>query len=182
MRFLCIAAFLLFPRFSWAQLEVDEGLFTAPDVGLTIRLPPEWTASDQTGFPDIRLVLKVPATDAVISVTTGRIPAEGTIASFVAENRKGMEAIGMSATPARRGKVAGFTGWIVEATTASKRRSVRQLYVPHLNHVLIFTLACDAKSLETLAKELTYILKGAELGQPQGPGETLPQVTDTPIM
>jgi hypothetical protein len=182
MRFLCIAVFLIFPRFSWAELDLDEGVYTAPDLGLILRLPPGWTATDQTGFPDIRLVLKIPRSDAAISVAAGRIPPKGTIHDLIAQNRKGMEAIGLTTDTAHKGNIAGFSGWLLEGVAAAKERAVRQLYVVNGPHTIIFTLACEQDALSALAEELTYILKGAEVGPPQAPGDSLPQVTDRPIM
>lgn len=136
---------------------------------LRLAVPEGWRATSQTGFPAILLRLTRPAGGAVITLAVGSLELAAGASSaaalqrFVEQNNAALAAIGVRVTAATPGQLMGFRGWIVDGAPEGAALALRQVYLPHAGHALIWTMTCPRAELASAKLELERIFENLTL-------------------
>jgi hypothetical protein len=100
---------LLSPLAAWAGLDLEEGVFTEPSLGLRLPLLEGWRPSTQTGYPGLLLLLQREG-GARIVVGGGELRPGQVLASLAAENVTALSALGMTVFRGRRASIQSRGG------------------------------------------------------------------------
>ncbi len=153
---------LLSPLAAWAGLELDEGVFTEPSLGLRLPLLEGWRPSTQTGYPGLLLLLQRQG-GARIVVGGGELrPSQG-LASLAAENVAALSALGMTVFRSQRASSQHRAVWEVWAGQVSRGIQVRQLYLVEGKRFVTLTLAGPAREVARWQSDLLQLLAGLRL-------------------
>jgi hypothetical protein len=149
----------------------DRRFFNAKQ-GVGVDAPPGWTLSEQTGYPEILVVLLHPDGSRI---SLSAAPTTAADARALAEqSRRGLEAqhlaIGRVAAGARGGV-------IVEAKNAARGSELRQLYLVRpgaggKRQGVVLTLVARTSTLATAGPAFDFVIEHLALEAPAGAAET----------
>lgn len=168
-RLFTVLLVLLLARPAGAALEVDERAFSDGALGVRLQIPEGWSASTQTGYPGLLLILQAPGNRSRIVLGTAELPRGKTMTEFVAGNLAGLAAVGMTVRRSQQVSLQGRKVWEIVAQ-AGRDLDVRQLALGQGNRVFTLTLAGPRLEVARLQAELGQVLAGLSLSEPARPG------------
>ena len=153
---------LLAPLPARAGLELDETLFTEPALGLRLHVPEGWSASTQTGYPGLLLLLQAPGHRSRMIIGVSDLGKGKTLAQFAAENVAGLRALGMNVYRSQATSQLGRSLWEV-AAQAGRDVELRQLLVAQGGRVFSISLAGPSQEVPRLQGDMQQALAGMTL-------------------
>jgi len=137
-RLFALTLLLLAPTLAWAAL--GEGEFRDRTLGVRLTLLEGWSATTQTGYPSLLLVMAAPTREATISLSAGWLAHGVSIADHVGDSLKGLRAVGLQVISSTRTSIAGRPIWEVVARGRGDVE-LRQVYLVQGSRVFILSLA-----------------------------------------
>jgi hypothetical protein len=159
MRAVWYLLILLAPLPALAGLELDETVFTEPALGLRLRVPEGWSASTQTGYPGLLLLLQAPGHRSRMIIGVTELGKAKTLAQFAVENIAGLRALGMTVYRSQSTNQLGRTLWEI-AAQAGGALELRQLYVVQGPRVFTISLAGPTAELARLQGDMLQAIAG----------------------
>lgn len=163
---LVVVCSLLIPVSDAGALDLDTGTYRDAKLGVKLDVPEGWTLHRHTGYPSLLLIL-TRGQEASISLSTARFPPNQTMQRFIADNRRGLLAVGFRVFDQKRVMESGRLSWKIRARTRDGAKEVRQRYLPHGTRVFIVTLSCPSRKAEHYNFDLNQTLEALELRQPE---------------
>lgn len=132
---------------------------------LRLAIPEGWRATAQTGYPALLLRLTRDGGAAVVTLARAvlKAPAPDELKRFVEQNVAALDEVGIRVERSAPGQLTKYRGWIVDGTTDGGALALRQVYIQHGRHALVWTVTCPRKELAVAKVELERMFENLTL-------------------